>query len=112
MSRPSQTHLINRLRQLSLNSPPQTALFYARLFHALCPLDNNHESLHILALCLFEVGETYSALHVVRDQAERGCGGCAMVLARCCQKLGRFGEGQAVLQRAMTRGNVTREYIA
>jgi hypothetical protein len=33
-----------------------------------------------------------------------GCSGCAMILARCCQKLGRFSEGQAALQRAMTRG--------
>jgi anaphase-promoting complex subunit 3 len=34
-----------------------------------------------------------------------GCSGCAMILARCCEKLGRFSEGQAALQRAMSRGN-------
>jgi hypothetical protein len=104
MPRPATPHLSNRLRQLSLNSPPQTALFYARLYNSLCPLENDHESLHILALCLLEVGETYSSLHVVRDRADMGCSGCAMILARCCQKLGRFSEGQAALQRAMTRG--------
>jgi anaphase-promoting complex subunit 3 len=104
MPRPATPHLSNRLRQLSLNSPPQTALFYARLYNSLCPLENDHESLHILALCLLEVGETYSSLHVVRDRADMGCSGCAMILARCCQKLGRFSEGQAALQRAMSRG--------
>ena len=105
MPRPATPHLSNRLRQLSLNSPPQTALFYARLYNSLCPLENDHESLHILALCLLEVGEIYSSLHVVRDRADMGCSGCAMILARCCQKLGRFSEGQAALQRAMSRGN-------
>jgi len=104
MPRPATPHLSNRLRQLSLNSPPQTALFYARLYNSLCPLENDHESVHILALCLLEVGETYSSLHVVRDRADMGCSGCAMILARCCQKLGRFSEGQAALQRAMSRG--------
>lgn len=104
MSRPSQTNLANRLRQLSLNSPPQTALFYSRFFHALCPTENNHESAHIFALCLLETGEAYSALHVVRDKANSGCRGCAMVVARCSQKLGRFSEGQAVLARTLKEG--------
>jgi anaphase-promoting complex subunit 3 len=105
MSRPSGTHVSNRLRILSLNSPPQTSLFYARLYNALCPLENDHESLHILALCFMEVNEPYSALHAVRDRAEGGCTSCAMILARCCQKLGRYTEGQAVLQRALRRGS-------
>jgi anaphase-promoting complex subunit 3 len=103
MPRPSPQHIFNRLRQLSLNSPPQTGLFYARLYHAICPLENNHESLHVLAICLLEAGEIYSALHAVRDVAER-CGGCAVLVGRCCQKLGRFSEGQIVLQRAIARG--------
>jgi anaphase-promoting complex subunit 3 len=104
MSRPSGPYLSNRLRVLSLNSPPQTALFYARLYHSLCPNENEHESLHILALCFMEIEETYSALHAVRDRAEGGCASCAMILARCCQKLGRYTEGQTILQRALKRG--------
>lgn len=104
MSRPSQACLANRLRQLSLNSPAETALFYARFFNALCPNENDHESAHVLALCLLEVGETYSALHVVRSRAGGGCRGCAMILARCSQKLGRFSEGQAVLEHTLRHG--------
>lgn len=101
MPRPPPANLANRLRHLSLNSPAPTALFYARLFHALCPLDNDHDSLHILALALIEVGETYSALHAVRQRADEGCRTCAMVVARCCDKLGRFTEGQVVLESAL-----------
>lgn len=104
MSRPSQTFLANRLRQLSLNSPSQTALFYARFFNALCPSENDHESAHILALCLLEVGEAYSALHVVRARAGSGCRACAMLVARCSQTLGRFSEGQAVLEYTLRHG--------
>lgn len=105
MSRPAQACLENRLRQLSLNSPPQTALFYARIFNALCPNENDHESAHILALCLLEVGETYSALHVVRSRAGGGCRGCAMIVARSSQTIGRFSEGQAVLEHALRHGS-------
>ena len=112
MPRPASPQIAYRLRQLSLNSPPQTALFYARLYHSLCPLENDHESLHILALCLLEIGEIYSALHVVRDRADSGCSGCAMILARCCQRLGRFGEGQAALQKAMRKGVPIREFLS
>lgn len=104
MPRPSSTCLASRLRQLSLDSPPASALFYARLFAALCPNDNDHEAVHILALCLLATKETYSALHAVRHRAEAGCKGCAMIVARCCQVLGRYTEGQAVLERALRRG--------
>ena len=112
---PTGPHLINRLRQLSLQSPPATAAFYARIWYALFPpgLTGDHESLHTLALCLLQAGQPYSGLHLVRDTAEGrrresdeispigGCYGCALIVAKCCEKLGRFSEGQAVLNRAM-----------
>jgi anaphase-promoting complex subunit 3 len=62
-------------------------------------------------------GQPYSALHLVRELVEAelgesdegrgkwdGCGGCAIIVARCCEALGRYSEGQAVLERAVQRG--------
>ncbi|WWD17246.1 hypothetical protein CI109_101684 [Kwoniella shandongensis] len=120
MARPSSPHLNRRLQQLSLTSPAHTALFYARLYHSLSPpSDIEHDSLHTLALCSLQAEEPYSALHLVRDTAgvdqpedevDRAgrripppCYGCAMIVARCCEKLGRFSEGQQVLSRALKR---------
>ncbi|OCF36805.1 anaphase-promoting complex subunit 3 [Kwoniella heveanensis BCC8398] len=125
---PSPTHLSRRLQQLSQSSTPTTALFYARLYHSFFPpRQEEHESLHTLALCFLQSGEPYSALHLVRDSAgvdepddagryrpfahgltgsggkSAPCYGCAMIVARCCEKLGRFSEGQAVLSRALKR---------
>lgn len=105
MPRPATSCLANRLRRLSLNSPTQTALFYARLYFALYPDDNEHESRHTLALCLLEAGEAYSALHTTRQHAWAGCRACAMIVGRCCQALGRFSEGEAVMTRAMKKGH-------
>ena len=119
-TRPSTPQLVNRLRHLSLSSPPSTALFYARLWHSLSPPNEfDHESLHVLALCFLQDEQPYSALHLVRDTGgtisddenvgessrsrRRGCFGCAMVVARCCERLKRFSEGKAVLARAMKR---------
>ncbi|KAK8864454.1 hypothetical protein IAR55_001703 [Kwoniella newhampshirensis] len=121
-SRPSSPHLNRRLQQLSFTSPRSTALFYARLYHALSPSsDIDHDSLHTLASCFLQSDEPYSALHLVRDSAGvdlpeedydvRGrripppCYGCAMIVAKCCAKLGRFSEGQQVLSRALKRGS-------
>ncbi|WWC62030.1 uncharacterized protein I303_104617 [Kwoniella dejecticola CBS 10117] len=118
LSSPSQPHVIRRLQQLALTSPTSTSLFYARLWNALLPATQaDHESLHTLALCFLQSEEPYSALHLVRDTAgvddpdgslvpSRGqvpCYGCAVIVAKCCQKLGRYSEGQAVLNRALRR---------
>ncbi|EIW70360.1 hypothetical protein TREMEDRAFT_28684 [Tremella mesenterica DSM 1558] len=107
-NRPSNGHLITRLRSLSLCSPPTTALFYARLWHVLFPPANlaDHDSLHTLALCLLQTERPYSALHLVRDTANGdhvmgSCYGCAFIVAKCCENVGRFSEGQEVLNRAM-----------
>ncbi|KAK4685351.1 anaphase-promoting complex subunit 3, partial [Tremellales sp. Uapishka_1] len=114
--RPSLHHLSFRFRQLTLNSSTPTALFYARLYYSLCHSEVDHESLHILALCLLESEQPYSALHLVRDTADsegevasgrplrQGCYGCSVIVARCCMKLSRFSEGKAVLERALRRG--------
>jgi len=121
--RPSGPHLAQRLRTLSLTSPTTTALFYARLYHALFPAtDTEHDSTHVLALCLLADGQPYSALHLVRDSADAdgdprddladydnpmgrrpGCYGCAVIVAKVCNKLCRFTEGQQVLERAVRR---------
>ena len=124
--RPSTFHISNRLRQLCLSSPPPTALFYARFWHSFCPATElDHESLHILALCFLQAGQPYSALHLVRDTAEAevdneeslqatrsrrsGCFGCSMIVAKCCDRVSRFSEGKAVLDRAMKRSLPTSE---
>ncbi|WVQ88959.1 hypothetical protein IAS59_002701 [Cryptococcus gattii] len=115
------THVAARLQQLASSYPPHTALFYARIWHTLAPAtDNNHDSLHALALAFLQAAEPYSAIHLVRDhtgldnldldleirfeRTDKVCGGCAMIVARCCEKLGRYSEGQAVLARALKRG--------
>ncbi|WVW83972.1 hypothetical protein I302_105995 [Kwoniella bestiolae CBS 10118] len=121
---PSQPHLLRRLQQLSLTSPTSTSLFYARIWYSLLPpTETEHESLHTLALCFLQSEEPYSALHLVRDTAGVDhpddspiptfdpikkkqvvpCYGCAIIVAKCCQKLGRYSEGQAVLNRALKR---------
>lgn len=123
------THLAARLQQLTSSYPPHTALFYARIWHTLAPAtDNNHDSLHALALAFLQAAEPYSAIHLVRDhtgldnldldleirfeRTDKVCGGCAMIVARCCEKLGRYSEGQAVLARALKRGaNISRVWL-
>ncbi|WRT66427.1 uncharacterized protein IL334_003383 [Kwoniella shivajii] len=122
LSSQSQPNLLRRLQQLSLNSPTPTSLFYARIWHSLFPsTDNDHESLHTLAVCFLQSEEPYSALHLVRDSAgvdfpddesdprrkQIPCYGCALMVAKCCQKIGRFSEGQAVLNRALKRCSPT-----
>ncbi|WWC94206.1 hypothetical protein V866_001046 [Kwoniella sp. B9012] len=122
-SAPSQLHLLKRLQQLSLSSPTSSSLFYSRLWYALLPpAESDHESLHTLALCFLQSDEPYSALHLVRDSAgvdhpdespiptfdpskrkQIPCYACATIVAKCCQKLGRYSEGQAVLNRALKR---------
>ncbi|KAL1411551.1 anaphase-promoting complex subunit cdc27 [Vanrija albida] len=120
--RPASPPLAHRLRTLALTSPTQTAVFYARLYAALFPpTDAEHDSLHVLSLCLLAAGQAYPALHVVRDLADTdepshdydddmlrparrpGCYGCAVIVAKCCHKLGRFSEGEQVLERAIKR---------
>lgn len=122
--RPSGPHLAQRLRNLALTTPQATSLFYARLYRAFFPpTESDHDSLHVLALCLLAAGQTYPALHVVRDYADAdadpeldipdyengmparrpGCYGCAMIVAKCCNRLHRYSEGQAVLDRAIRR---------
>lgn len=121
MSKPSTPHLSNRLRQLALASSPTTALFYARLYHALVPTNSkDHDSLHILALCFIQSQQPYSAIHLCRDLAgdavdysvsgaamhnpsQRGCDGCAVIVGRCCEMLGRYTEGKEVMERALRR---------
>lgn len=137
-AQPSPTYLVNRLRTLALTSPPQTALFYARIWHALAQAgslgiddphsslstsrEDAHESVHVLALAFLANDEPYSALHLVRDTAEQygpasaaatssrhaarsrppvGCLGCATLVARLCEAVGRYSEGMQVLERAM-----------
>ncbi|ADV20325.1 anaphase-promoting complex subunit 3 [Cryptococcus gattii E566] len=94
------THVAARLQQLASSYPPHTALFYARIWHTLAPAtDNNHDSLHALALAFLQAAEPYSAIHLVRDhtgldnldldleirfeRTDKVCGGCAMIVARC-----------------------------
>lgn len=122
--RPSGPHLAQRLRALCLSSPPASALFYARLYRALFPpTEAEHDALHILALCLLQADQPYPALHVVRDYADAdadpkddipdyengiparrpGCYGCAVIVAKCCDKLHRYTEGLQVLERAVRR---------
>lgn len=117
--KPSGPHLAQRLRTLSLTSPPATGLFYARLYYALFPpTEAEHDSLHVLALCLLQSDQPYPALQAVRDSAngdgdpddmdyestdKPGCYGCAVIVAKCCNRLSRFTEGQAVLERAVRR---------
>ncbi|WWC70049.1 uncharacterized protein I206_103993 [Kwoniella pini CBS 10737] len=118
LSSPSHPHIVRRLEQLSLTSPTSTSLFYARIWYALAPPTNgDHDSLHTLALCFLQSEEPYSALHLVRDTAgvdhpddtldprrrQKSCYGCAFIVAKCCQKLGRYSEGQAVLNRALQK---------
>ena len=111
-------HISHRLRQLALTSSPTTALFYARLWHALItPTEGDHESLHILALCLLQSGQPYPALYHVRDLADAdadgkgrktiGCYGCAMIVGKCCTVLGRYSEGRPVVERASKRSTPT-----
>ncbi|WWC89266.1 uncharacterized protein L201_004187 [Kwoniella dendrophila CBS 6074] len=122
LSSSSQAYLHKRLQQLSLTSPTATSSFYARLLYCLFPpTQQDHESLHTLALCFLQAEEPYSALHLVRDSAgvdypddnhgpirkQIPCYGCALIVARCCEKLGRFSEGQAVLNRAIQRCSPT-----
>lgn len=114
--RPSGPHLAQRLRTLSLTSPTATALFYARLYRALFPpTDGEHDSVHVLALCLLAADEPYPALNLVRESADAhgsmetdpprrpGCYGCAVIVAKACNRLSRFSEGQQVMERAMKR---------
>lgn len=117
--RPSGPHLAQRLRTLALTTPPATALFYARIYSALYPpTEAEHDSLHVLALCLLQTDQPYPALEAVRDSAngdgdpddmdyestdKPGCYGCAVIVAKCCNRLSRFTEGQAVLERAVRR---------
>ena len=116
---PSPHHLVQRLRNLALTSPPETALFYARLWHAIYPpTAEDHESLHFLALCHIQVGNHYTAIGYVRDlvdpisdfadhklvlgvRGSEGCMTCAIIVGRCCDALGRFGEGKEVLEKAL-----------
>lgn len=110
MPRPSQSHLTHRLRTLTLTSPTLSALFYARIWLALSPAtQTDHEALHALALAFLAAKEPYSALHLVRELADddarrSGCAGCGVIVARCCEAVGRVGEGAAVLERAVKRG--------
>jgi anaphase-promoting complex subunit 3 len=115
---PSFNHLVSRLRTLALTCPPETALFYARLWHAICPPSvDDHECLHVLALCHIQVGNIYTAIGYVRDVAEpisdfadhnlvlgcrssQGCMACAMIVGQCCDSLGRFNEGKEVIETA------------
>lgn len=122
--RPSGPHLAQRLRNLALTSPTATSVFYARLYRALFPpTELDHDSLHVLALCYLSAGQAYPALHVVREYADAdadpdldipdyengiparspGCYGCAVIVAKCCNSLHRYTEGQAVLDRAIRR---------
>ncbi|RSH87314.1 anaphase-promoting complex subunit cdc27 [Saitozyma podzolica] len=114
MSLPSPTHLASRLRTLVTTSPPRTALFYARIWHALLYTDDQarqhphrpqhvdtHEPLHALALAFLADEQPYSALHLVRETAEADA-------AESDEAKGKWdgcgGEGQAVLERAVQRG--------
>ncbi|KAK1924267.1 hypothetical protein DB88DRAFT_540332 [Papiliotrema laurentii] len=116
---PSIPHLAHRLRTLALTSPPETALFYARLWHAVSPpTPDDHECLHVLALCHIQAGSPYTAIGYVRDLVEpisdfadhrltlgtrssQGCMACALIVAKCCDALGRFSEGKEVIERAL-----------
>lgn len=125
--RPSGPHLAQRLRSLALTTPPSTALFYARLYSALFPpTEDDHDSLHVLALCLLQSGQPYPALQAVRDSANGdgdpdvmdcetadrpGCYGCAVIVAKCCHRLSRYTEGQAVLERAVRRSTPISECL-
>ena len=122
---PSITHLISRLRSLALTSPPETALFYARLWHAILPPSpENHECLHVLALCYLQSGQVYTALGYARDTADPiaehadhtlkvgtrsslGCFACAIIVGRCCDQLGRFSEGKEIVERALNQSTPT-----
>lgn len=129
--RPSGPHLAQRFRTLALTQPPNSALFYAYNYRAFFPpTELEHDSVHVLALCHLAVGNTYSALGLVREFADAdadpshdipdyengiparrpGCYGCAVIVAKCCAKLGRFSEGQAVLDRAIRRSVPLSEY--
>lgn len=122
--RPSHPHLAQRLRTLALTQPADSALLYAYQYRAFFPpTELEHDSVHILALVQLASGNTYSALDLVREFADAdadpshdipdyengiparrpGCYGCAVIVAKCCAKLGRFTEGQAVLDRAIRR---------
>lgn len=124
---PSVSHLTNRLRTLALTSPPETALFYARLWHAILPpTPEDHECLHVLSLCYLQSDQVYTALGYVRDTADsiaehadhnlklgtrssQGCFACAMILGKCCDRLGRFSEGKDAVERALKRSTPTCE---
>ncbi|KLT43995.1 TPR-like protein [Cutaneotrichosporon oleaginosum] len=122
--RPSGPHLAQRLRTLALTQPPASALFYAYQYRAYFPpTELEHDSVHVLALVQLASGNTYPALDLVREFADAdadpshdipdyengiparrpGCYGCAVIVAKCCAKLGRYTEGEAVLDRAIRR---------
>ncbi|WVQ72495.1 hypothetical protein IAR50_002050 [Cryptococcus sp. DSM 104548] len=113
----SSAHLHRRLASLAASSPPPTALFYARLFYALAP--SSHDALHALALAFLSNEQPYSTIYLLRDSTGldkldlnlqvtvestgKVCFGCAIIVAKACDHLGRYTEGQAVLARAMKR---------
>ncbi|BEI86770.1 hypothetical protein CcaverHIS002_0701160 [Cutaneotrichosporon cavernicola] len=122
--RPPGPHLAQRLRTLALTQPTDSALLYAYQYRAFFPpTELEHDSVHVLALVQLASGNTYSALDLVREFADAdadpshdipdyengiparrpGCYGCAVIVAKCCAKLGRFTDGQAVLDRAIRR---------
>lgn len=111
-------HVANRLRQLVYSSPAETALFFADVWTKLYndPLEAPaHEAMHALALVFLATNQPYSALHLVRPNSETyykdirtarpklvyACGSCAYIYSRCCEKVGRYSEGQAILLKAL-----------
>ncbi|ODO09833.1 hypothetical protein I350_02052 [Cryptococcus amylolentus CBS 6273] len=114
-------HVHRRLAALAASSPPPSALFYARLFHALAP--GLHDAAHALALAFLANHQPYSAIHLLRDSTglesldqnlnriaeptAKPCYACALIVAKACDHLGRYTEGQAVLARALKRCPVT-----
>lgn len=128
LSNVSHPHVANRLRQLVYSSPPESALFFAQIWdtlHHQYDKELAHEALHALALAFLATNQPYSALHLVKPQAEMqitrdphtsrpkvtlACETCAFIFSRCCEKVGRYSDGQNILLKAIRKDQNPSEF--
>lgn len=75
------------------------ALFFAERLHAHAP--QSHDSVYILALCHFRLGDYQSVYEVSKNAGYRGTHlGCAFIFAQACLKLDRYKDGITALEKS------------
>jgi len=77
----------------------QNALFFAERLHAHDP--RAPESVYLVALCHFRLGDCRSAYEVSKPLGSRGIHlGCAYIFAQCCLDLERYKDGINALEKS------------